>query len=237
MNPAYWPEPGFFASSHTENYVGLTATAHAEQAIAIDGKWSPSEFSRLHNKFSDVYALSAALKLISDQQTRDDTVKKIAQTVRDKFWRGGGSYVGFYDDLDAEVGTPLELDRVQYASPGEIVFSGDQSILDGVLAGIDSYSTNEDDADGVARSINKILAREKIKTAKIGTEFSSNAIEAYVKSRTDELLSLMGVDNTEHLLAACVGDVAIYAKVAMAHYRRMKDLRRFVDQGRLKFKQ
>src|SRR5258708_133335 len=57
----------------------------------------------------------------------------IRKAIQDRFWRGGGSYLGFYDDLMERNRllslSPLEVAKIQYASPGVISLRGDRKVL------------------------------------------------------------------------------------------------------------
>jgi len=117
---------GCFARSHTHSIDEDQEQAY-EKTYNIDGQWDTRDFSRFYNKVEDLYAFNYLTIRSNSGEIKDKERENIRSSFVSRFWRGGGSYVGFYDDLTATAANTnaVEIARVKYASPGEIVLRGD----------------------------------------------------------------------------------------------------------------
>ena len=110
----YWPKVGFFSRNSTTAYHLRPVLEASLQEFKIDGNWEARDFSQFHGKMSDLYALFSILKPFENEAPASDRLI-VKRYIRDRFWQGGGSYVGFYDDLSAQIKSvnPLSIVRIQ----------------------------------------------------------------------------------------------------------------------------
>jgi hypothetical protein len=233
-NVAYWPQIGFFARNHTSAFNMRSFEGESVQIFNIDGNWAASDFSQLHAKLSDLYALFGAVNRL-DGDGNEQEFNFIRRSVQERFWQGGGSYVGFYDDLleRAQFARPLEVQRIQYASPGQIAFRGDRDTLAVILQIISVFDGEHDALKAKYTGIYRILRRERLLSATRDAEFSSDAIRNFVRTETFSLARMLGLERSEQIFMACDDNVLIFCKLILSIYRRARDLYAFRAEGRL----
>jgi hypothetical protein len=232
----YYPESGFFARSHTDNLILSESQSSVEHAYAIDGTWAAVDFSRFYGKLADLYAiLTVSISAISGS-IGDKTIKTIQETIAGYAFRGGGSYVGLYDEAENRVHefNPLSVRRISYASPGTIVLQGGMSALDEVDHLIETYRLNTKDIDDKARQIDKMLSSLGLKSVAkrdVGPEFYRSE---FFRDRSDALLKAMSFASSDGLHKLCQENAVIFAKLALSIHRRVKGLQKFQAEGRVK---
>jgi hypothetical protein len=233
-NEDYWPKVGFFSRSHTNPFKARKTSQLTIREFAIDGNWGAADFSRFHGKMSDLYALFSALHRLDGREAEEERAK-IKKSVQDRFWQGGGSYVGFYDDLLDEVRTigPLDVARIQYASPGNIALRGDATALADIAQVIETLSAKSNELHAAYQSIYNLLRKEKLLRAPKAAEFSSKALEDFVFKQTLAFAEAMKLDKVKELLAACDGIPLVFAKIVLSIFRRANDLYTFRAEGRV----
>jgi hypothetical protein len=232
---AYWPKPGFFARSHTSSYNLRTLENSTVQVFPIDGSWSANDFSHLHGKMADLYAFFGAFNRLDDATVEGQEFDYLRRSIRERFWRGGGSYVGFYDDLLGHVTSiaPLEVERIQYASPGQVAFRGDQHALGDILEIVRVFDGEFDALSERYKLLYGILKGEHLLSARRDAEFSSAALTTFVQAKTFELAEAMALERVDRLFAACDNNPLVFCKVALSIYRRANELHVFRAEGRL----
>jgi hypothetical protein len=234
-NESLWPKAGFFARSHTSAYHLKRIIGAAIQRFKIDGNWGSDDFTQFHSRMSDLYALFAVLKGV-DLQTQSATLASVKQSIQEKFWQGGGSYVGFYDGLLKHVRgsiNPLDVAAIRYASPGEIKFRGDKDALSEVARVIMIFEEMDHQLHAAYRKIYGALQKDHLLSADRNAGFSSKALEDFVRKETFDLANAMGLEKTEDLFAACDENLLIFAKVILSIYRRAKQIYNFHVEGRV----
>jgi hypothetical protein len=235
-NEEYYPEAGFFSRSHTADLVLSEAQISVEHAYAIDGTWAAVDFSRFYGKLADLYAiLTVSISAITGSM-QDKTIKAIQDTIAGYAFRGGGSYVGLYDEAEDQVHefSPLSVRRISYASPGTIVLRGSVSALGDVDRLLETYRLNAEIIDDKARQIDKMLSSLGLKSVAkkdVAPEFYKNE---FFKERTDTLLKEMSFAASDGLYKLCQENAVIFAKLALSIYRRVKGLQKFQAEGRVK---
>lgn len=234
-NPAYWPKVGFFSRSHTTTF-NRTAAVAPLKSFKIDGKWGANDFSHFHGKMSDLYALFGVLNRLDGQhsQTERGFIKK---TIQERFWQGGGSYIGFYDSLLSRNQllklAPLEVARIQYASPGEISLRGNKSALSEISDILAVFEAKSDSLAWSYRNIRAVLKKEQLLSAEPNVPFSTNATREFVRKTTREFADDLELERVDELFAACDKNVLVFAKVILSIYRRANELYKFQAEGRV----
>lgn len=233
---AYWPKQGFFARSHTDRYQIADTSTGIRKSFRIDGRWGAQDFSKFHGKMSDLYALFTFLSRLDGKQAAD-VRQYIGQAIQERLWQGGGSYGSFYDSLSdrmTELRTnPLDIDAIQYASPGEIVVRGNKDALADITQVLDAFVRNRIDLKKEYGEIYSILRREKLLSAPPDSAFSSRALHSFVLEKTKKMASAMDVQKTDEMLEMCNNNALIFAKLVLSIYRRANELYSFYEEGRV----
>ncbi|MBF0166199.1 MAG: hypothetical protein HQL45_01105 [Alphaproteobacteria bacterium] len=254
---AYWPERGVFSTCHTEELQHGRTQENDVQVFNIDGTWEAMDFSGFYSKISDIYAIFLLRDMFKNKTHADKILSKVKSGVKARFWQGGGSYKGFYHALSHSMPfmSPLRVSRIQYASPGQIELRGREDIFVEMILSLSCFEeTNREAAEssrnkvGVVsnkdelvesppekyRYIDNILSKEKLKTAKPDTKFSSGVIKESVKNKAASLLSDVGVQDTDTFFSKiCDENVLIFAKLTLSIYRRFKGVNDFISEGRV----
>ena len=235
-NKEYWPDKGFFAASHTEYLGEQEVEESTAQVFNIDGSWDPIDFSRFYGKISDLYALYFANKKLEDSNTSPESLRRLKGSVLTRLWKGGGSYTGFYRNFSDTFPdmTRLKVNRIEYASPGQIEMLGEESVFNDMLNSLTKFSFEDArNAQDAYNYIDNILSKEKLKTAKPDATFPSEAIEDEVKKKANLILKILKVKDTYHFFKACDENTLVYAKLALSIYRRFKGVSSFFIEGRV----
>lgn len=111
---------------------------------------------------ADLYALFGVLDRLDGLHSATER-GFIRELIRDRFWKGGGSYMGFYDALMSR-NRKLNLSRLdvaslQYAFPGEIVMRGNAKVLSSIQDVMDVFEENRSAAVLNRRRILKRVAK------------------------------------------------------------------------------
>lgn len=231
----YFPDPGAFARSHTLPYNTRDEHGVGVRTFFIDGNWQANDFSHFHSKVANLYGLFSILARL-DGDAVDDERDYVRTLIRERFWRGGGSYVGFYDQLYDHVRSlqPLEVKAIQYQSPGQISFRGNMHALAEIDQVVEKFS------DGKHRELDEryafiygILQKEGLLRESRRARFSSPAIANRAKVETIALAERLGLERTQEILEACDSNIQIFCKVILSIYRRADELFTFHAEGRV----
>lgn len=234
-NQDFWPEPGFFARSHTDP-IDDRQISGGERVFKIDGAWEPRDFSRFYNKIEDLYAFLFVTKRIHSGQISRAERGYVRRAIETRFWRGGGSYVGFYDDLSARVQNfnPIRVSSISYASPGQIVFRGESSVFAEIDETLASFAQKQAMLSETYSRLNSVLSKEKVRS-KRASSFSSDSINDYVTKETSSFASALQINNADDLYKLC-GNPVVFCKVVLSFYRRANELNTFQAEGRVGFR-
>ena len=228
---AYWPAPGLFSRSHTSPYNLKLFGQTSVETFKIDGTWGPTDFSRFHNKMSDLYAFFGVLKQLDGAQANDERAY-LRNAVQSRFWQGGGSYGGFYDDLIDHLRNPLEVERIQYASPGVIAFRGDKELLDDVAHMVEVLTGNFVRIHTAYGNLRGLLSKAGLLRARPSTRID-RVVRRVIMENAAELANMMRVPKADEIHEACDRNALVHAKVVLSIFRRVRDLYNFHDEGRI----
>jgi hypothetical protein len=234
-NPDYWPAIGIFSRSHTSLFNRERAITTLK-SYKIDGKWDAADFSHFYGKMSDLYSLFAVLTRFDGSNAPGERAF-FAAALRERLFRGGGSYIGFYDDMNSQNAKhklpPLEVSRIQYASPGLLDLRGDTNALSYTSDVISIFEDSARDLTDLYNSVHGALRKEKLLSADPDAQFSSKAIEEYVSLRTMELAHAMKIENVDSVYQATGPNLLVFAKLILSIYRRANELYMFEAEGRI----
>jgi hypothetical protein len=201
----------------------------------IDGNWSASDFSHFHGKISNLYAMMLILNRMDLPGVEQVEKAYIKDSIERRFWMGGGSYIGFYDDLFDHVKSlnPLDVERIQYASPGQIALRGDGEAFSDIDRIIDTFDANHKQLRSMYNSLHGILRKERLLRARAGTRFSNPEQTEYVRLLTIELADKMKLEKRDEIFEACNRNTLVFCKVVLSIYRRVNEIYMFHEEGRV----
>jgi hypothetical protein len=230
-----WPQPGFFARSHTTKFTLGPDLPSSTKVFTIDGNWKAADFSSFHGKMSDLYSLFGSLKLLEDGETRSG-YEFFSRAVQERFWQGGGSYGSFYDDLQSHVHkfAPLSVQRIQYASPGEIALRGDGAIFSDITRLLVIFESREEELRVLYKSIYQSLKKHALLSAPPNTEFPAEALGHMIRRAAFSLAGKLLIEEPRRLFEACNENTLVFAKVVLSIFRRGLDLYTFTAEGRMR---
>lgn len=234
-NDAYFPRHGFWSRHHTVEITADVFAADSLAKFAIDGAWDASDFSRFYGKVADLYAYLAITSREAAAHFSALTASSVKDIIRGLGWRGGGSYVGFYDSVFAKVDniSPLRVNRIAYASPGTIELKGSEQPLADIERVVASFGKDEGSLKLSYDFVYKVLGKEELRTASPERSFSTESVRDSVIEHCFTINRGLGVDAPEDMLALCDKNAVVFAKITLSFYRRAKDLHAFHAEGRV----
>jgi hypothetical protein len=232
----YLPSHGFFSRDHTADYDAVLV-ATPLRVLAIDGNWKLNDFSKLYARTEDVYSFFIALRNFTNANFRLDFRRAIKEAFQNYPWRGGSSYVHFFDDLfrvqpdEDKVG----VRSIQYASPGEIKLKGNPQILDIVRDSASNFARNKDDIQKSYAKLYKYLKTMKLLKVD-GDRFDNQSpMATHILGLAKTLATELRVDEFDMIHELTNKNALATAKIILAFERRVRDLDNFVSEGRLSF--
>lgn len=234
LREKYWPSTGLFSRSHTSDYeYGVSSDLiSAVRRYFIDGRWSTADFSRFNSKMENLYGLFSLLRKASGA-VGDEVKQALNKAILDRAWEGGGSYVAFYHEVIDHLSAPLDVEKLQYSSPGEIALRGEAAVLDEVDGVVDALDNNIRALQEEYSAIYKILKEGKLLGVKAAETFSSAAMESHALSRAFKLGEDLGLQSLNSLYEACDKKSVLFIKIVLSVYRRARDLYAFHAEGRV----
>jgi hypothetical protein len=239
IDESFWPQIGFFSRSHTTDFNRILPET-SEKTFRIDGKWDASDFSQFYGKMADLYALFGAMSRLDKVNGDAKATEKgfVTKIIHERYWRGGGSYVGFYDSLMERNSimqlARLDVAKIQYASPGELKLRGNRDALSSVTTVMSIFDEKAADLKTVYRTIYGILKKERLLSAPPNSQFGFAHIERLVLDRSKVLSKEIGIDNVDEVFDACEQNVLVFAKLVLSMYRRAYELYKYQDEGRVR---
>lgn len=229
------PESGFFSRSHEKIDLVQQITPNALETFNIDGSWELGEFSKFYGQFEDVYYICRDLDRYNDGSTSPKTRDDISKAFN-RPWRGGGSYVSFYDKIanDNQYENKLLVSGIQYNSPGYVKVKARQDSFDAVITLLQTYAENPDQTRKSYNTLYKYLSEHSLLKA---------APDVKIRTHIQENFERFAIQLSGHLPNVDFGDLRkmadnnslIAAKVLLSIYRRMTKLFDFFDEGRVKY--
>lgn len=216
----------------------VKAIDHAEaakQVFAIDGKWEASDFSRFYSKIADIYAFLYVVNRDKKNQLSQVDRGYIKHQIGGYFWKGGGSYVGFYDDIFDRVDLydPLDVSKIAYASPGTIELEGNKDVFGDITKLLNTLEINFGDAKSVYNNLRGMLKQQRLLGADRNAKFRSKRLGELAKEQTDQLAHLMNISG-KPIFDLCDDNIVVYSKVILSLFRRARDLFIFHAEGRVR---
>lgn len=232
----HFPEPGIFSSVHTHLLKDQHAGEDDRQKFLIDGTWEARDFSQFHGKMADTYSLLYVANRLDDSDVTSQELSFLRESIAERPWQGGGSYLSFYGGIkDRTVSMhPLRVAGIEYHSPGYVDLAGKREILDDIINSIDSLMNDYRSLIKTYQAIYRILKHDGLLGATKETGFSNQASEKLALKLAHKLAENLGLPNRESVLDACDRSAAMYSKLILSYFRRIKGLANFYIEGRVR---
>lgn len=232
----YLPLPQFFSSSHTETYGGVETPSDKENLL-IDGEWELTDFGQFQQKYSDIYTFLISTKNWSDIDTTLSEKKRIEDAFNKRPFMGGFSYVHLFKDLSNSVprNDRLNLNKINYASPGEIEVFGQDEIFDIISDLIPHFLSIRVDLDKKYSELKKYLTERGLSRLSGDHFLASDANAFYIKNQAEAISFMLGAFEFEKILKLSQNNALVATKVVLAFYRRLSDAATYFAQGRVKY--
>lgn len=230
------PDTKFFAVDHSRIGVVSEFVPDTVETFQVDGSWELGEFSKLYAQVEDIYYIFNDLRRYTASGTSADAKADISRAM-DRPWRGGGSYVAFYENIanDNAPEEKLQVGGIQYNSPGFVTVKGRKMPFDDMIALIQAYAAQKADMKRAYSKLHTFMSRGKL--------LSRERVKAYVSPTTRDAVIRMANDLDRFMpgisfstfVSMAGGDNIIGAKVLMSVFRRMDRLFEYFEEGRVAY--
>jgi hypothetical protein len=229
------PDAGFFSREHHKIIVVEQFVPDAVETFNIDGSWELGEFSKFYGQVEDIYYMFNDIRRFSDPKTKTNTKEAISKAL-DRPWRGGGSYVSYYDKIanDNAPTAKLRVSGIQYNSPGYVSIRAKKQPFDDIIGLLQAYAHNMPSVRKAHNTLYRFLGANKLLKADSGN-FVSPPIRKSVQEYAQKLDQLMPGVSYSTLLTMAHGNETVAAKVLLSVFRRMDKLYRYFEEGRVKY--
>lgn len=229
-----FPDPQFFASAHTSNY-GSFDLIGDDQRLLIDGQWDMQDFGLFYQKFADLYSYKQAVDYVaSENSTKVDKVQKVFKS---KPFRGGSSYVGFFNELQDLIprNERPALNGIEYHSPGYVELRGKSSILESLKQSIEIYLENADEIQKCHDDLRGFMSKNSLLRITGASKSVEVTVLADLADLTKSFLSSLPLDGKDYIDTLTKENPVVRAKIGLALFRRLKATATFFAQGRLSY--
>ncbi len=230
----YIPSKGFFARDHNRDY-SFVKQPPSTHEIPIDGQWKMKEFKEFYSRYSDVYVFHEAVINLQNTQASVAPVNYVS-AFRDKPFRGGSSYLGFFNDLKSVL--PYHerphLAAVQWASPGKITVKGSRNLFDAVDNQIRQFENTYDEARENYKKLREYMkSKGWLEITADSYSSPSSTEETELFKLIDVLVSALHIPGGRSFTGIIEGNQIVEAKIFLAIFRRLETLLKFVREGRV----
>lgn len=231
------PSPRFFSSNHTEPYDFYDVRATDTQTLLIDGEWELTDFGKFQQKFSDIYTFIISEKNWKDTNLPITSRRRIQEAFLNRPFQGGFSYVHLFSDLSSNIprSDQLNLDKIQYASPGHVDIFGKDDVFVDLRDIIINFYNNRNSIASAYNEFYRYLSENrylKMSGDEYGTE---NPTEEFVNKKAGDLAKMMLAPNYATVKRLTKNNALVSAKIVMAFYRRLSEASLYFSQGRVAY--
>lgn len=229
------PDSGFFSREHHKIKVVDQFVPDAVETFDIDGSWELGEFSKFYGQVEDIYYMFNDIRRFNHPNTNMQT-KEVISKALDRPWRGGGSYVAYYDKIanDNAPTAKLRVSGIQYNSPGYVALRAKKRPFDDIIALLQAYAHNMPEMRKAHNSLYRFMGHNKLLKAD-----SNNFVSAPIRNSVQEYALKLdaympGVSYLTFRSMAHSNEI-VAAKVLLSVFRRMDKLYRYFEEGRVKY--
>ena len=198
--------------------------------VALDGKWSLSEFSDFFHVYAQAYSLSYAIVIDDDPSTQ------LVALIERFPWRGGYSTVNFYRDAFKMV--PLrnrpEVTSIAYASPGTIDLALFLAAALNIRKIVKQLVKSGEYINSLYSSIHRGLQERRMLKLDIRErelELARRHVN-FIADSYKQLSEAMQIEKPELLLKASPNNLAAL-KILLSLYRRVRKLAELEASGKM----
>lgn len=227
------PDTRFFATEHTSSF-GQTQFDGGGQKLVIDGEWDMLEFGKFYQRFSDLYSYQQAIEYV---QSKDQRADRVTKAFRSKPFRGGSSYMNFFDDL-FEIIPARErpgLDGIEYHSPGYVDLRGKNDVLEAVQASLEEFLAKGEEIQKAHDALRGFMSKEKLLVITGASVVAKPEVLKVLAGLVADLIAVLPVSGKDQLKELTGGNLVVLGKVCLALFRRLKTTSNYFAQGRLQF--
>lgn len=228
------PEPGFFASSHTEQQSGVVVTQQPLTLdIGIDGRWDIQDLSQFPNKFADAYSFMHAMRPAS-QRGADEVLGELFERYP---WRGGFSSVGFYNGLYMRIprSQRLAVKEIQYASPGTIKITALPDIAVEIQKMVEAINSNWRKVQDAYRELHNGMSEREFLGRSHREITLDNNDQVFLERASKGLCQAIGFKYLSRVHKLAGSDWLATAKIVASFFRRVEELADFYESGKANF--
>lgn len=228
------PESGFFSRMHDEIQNLPIEVANTVQQFDIDGTWDLGEFSQFYGQIEDIYYMFYSVSEYKNSDTSILKKRRIHEALVRPF-RGGGSYVGLYNDManDNDRAARLRVSGIKYHSPGYVEMRALAKPFDQTLEILSAFAAKSDAVKTAYRSLHSTLSRNKL-LRKENVSIASSELRAQISDQTKALCALLPNVNFSDFVSISGDNELVASKVILSIVRRVERLNQFFDEGRAK---
>lgn len=230
------PSPRFFSSNHTEPDDEGPQDQDSE-VLYVDGEWDMPDFGKFYSRYADVYYFLSSANEYEDADTPAKLKDGIADAFRDKAFKGGFSYVHFFEALASNRGRNqrLGVDEIQYASPGHINVNGEREAFEEAKAAINNFLAVKKDARALYTNLYAFMSKSRLLQMSGDDYVATPMYSDYIHLRGTELANLLGVPNLDAIETLVEDNKLVFVKIILSFYRRLDEVSNFFAQGRVNF--
>lgn len=232
----YLPLPRFFSSNHTEDYAADERASDPEKLL-IDGEWELTDFGQFQQKFSDVYVFLAATRNWQDMSVPLSVRRHIKGAFLNRPFQGGFSYVHLFRELGENVprADQLNLNKIQYASPGHVEIFGKEEIFEDLQLIIPNFLQKRIQLSKLYGDFYRYLSENHYLKMSGGEYGRGDPSERYINSTARNLASEMLSPNYDVVAHLTENNALVSAKIVLSFYRRLADAAMYFAQGRIAY--
>ncbi|MFT8335412.1 MAG: hypothetical protein ABF628_04455 [Acetobacter orientalis] len=231
------PAPQFFASSQTGHYDKINNKVGNDETIYINGNWEMEDFGSFSRKLRDIYSFEDAIEKISDPNTGADRKKRISEVLMRPSLHSGGNYLSFFSDLKSVIpaNDRFQLNRIKYASPGEIALKGNSDIFDAIENYVKNIVGNEHELYEMYNSLyNYMSSKNFLDVSNHVPEPKADEVD-FLEAHAAHLLQVMGFKCFNTIKSLNINNSVNIAKIALALCRRIKEVVAYFAEGRASY--
>ncbi len=229
------PDTGFFSREHHAIDTVKKFIPDTAETFDIDGSWELGEFSQFYGQVEDIYYIFNDIRRFNDSATNSKVKAAISQAL-DRPWRGGGSYVGYYDKIanDNAPTAKLKVSGIKYNSPGYVSVRAKKKPFEDMVALLQSYAHNINSMRKAHSALYRFMSANKLLSSD-AKKFVNAASRASISTHAARLDAYMPGDAYQTFLKMSEGSEVVAAKILLSMFRRMERLYRYFEQGRVKY--
>lgn len=208
-----------------------------EEQLVVDGEWDMPDFGSFYSRYADVYYFLSSANELDDKSVSAEGKKYITDAFRDKAFRGGFSYVHFYQALSDHrtKNERISIDKIKYESPGYLKINGNSAAFSEVRHLVNSFLENRKIVKKLYDEFYRYMSKAKLLSL-AGDEFGlENAFSEPLRQRSTALAEILGVPNQDAIIKIVDGNMLVFSKIVMSFYRRLDEASKFFAQGRMNF--